>query len=147
MTEEMSTKSIVLYADDDFDDLELVREAFQSHAQNVELITAADGFEAISYLKNLAGDETIPCLIILDINMPRMDGKEALTQIRRMKKYEDVPVILFTTSSQPKDKDFANKYNAGFITKPINYTQLDIIANKFIDHCTDEIKKSIKKSN
>jgi CheY-like chemotaxis protein len=141
----MSVKNIVLYADDDTDDIQLVTEAFLNYSQNVELITVDDGLEALSYLKNLSTDDPAPCLIILDINMPRMDGKEALIKIRQMQRFEDVPSILFTTSSQPRDKDFAEKYNAGFLTKPIDFTQMDIIAAKFIEHCASEVKKDIRK--
>ncbi len=139
----MSAKNIVLYADDDLDDIQLVREAFFNHSRNVELVTVADGVEIVSFLKNLSIDEPAPCLIILDINMPRMNGKEALVKIREMKRFEEVPAILFTTSSQKQDKDFAKKYNAGFLTKPIDYHQMDIIVNNFIENCSDEVRKNI----
>lgn len=109
------------------------------------MVTVEDGLEALSFLKNLSVDDPAPCLIILDINMPRMDGKEALINIRQMKRFENIPSILFTTSSQTRDKDFANKYNAGFLTKPIDVTQMNIITNTFIEHCSDEIKKNIRK--
>lgn len=141
----MSAKNIVLYADDDSDDIQLVQDAFYHYSQNVNLVTVEDGLEALSYLKNLATDEPSPCLIILDINMPRMDGKEALVKIRQMGRFSEVPAILFTTSSQPQDQEFAKKYNAGFITKPIDVTQMDIIAGRFIDHCADEIQKDIRR--
>lgn len=143
MTNEMSVKNIVLYADDDIDDINLVREAFFNYSPDIELITVADGLEALSFLKNLSVEDIAPCLIILDINMPRMDGKEALIKIRQMKRFENIPSILFTTSSQGRDKDFAEKYNAGFLTKPIEYTQMDLIANKFIQHCADQNNKNI----
>jgi CheY-like chemotaxis protein len=144
MTKEGSVKNIVLYAEDDSDDLLLVKEAFTRFTQNVELISVSDGYQALSYLKNLSPQEAGPCLIILDINMPRMDGKEALEEIRELDRFRDIPAILFTTSSQPIDKAFAKKMNAGFITKPIDFKQMDKIANQFIEHCTDEIKKNIR---
>jgi CheY-like chemotaxis protein len=140
-----SAKNIVLYADDDTDDIQLVRDAFSEYSQNVELITVEDGYEALSFLKNLSANDSAPCLIILDINMPRMDGKEALVKIRQMKRFQEIPSILFTTSSQKRDKDFAEKYNAGFLTKPIDFAQMDVIARKFIEHCSDDIKKNIRK--
>jgi CheY-like chemotaxis protein len=145
MTKEISTKHFVLYADDDYDDLMLVKEAFTQYSKNVELVTVPDGFHALSYLKNLSENEPSPCLIILDINMPRMDGKEALVKLRQIDRYKDVPAILFTTSSQPSDKDFATRYDAGFLTKPIDYRQMDMIADKFIEHCADEVKKNIRR--
>jgi CheY-like chemotaxis protein len=145
MTRAVSPKNIVVYADDDADDLLLVREALSNYSSNLDLITLNNGAEALSYLKHLIEKETTPCLIILDINMPKLDGKETLTRIRELKELKNVPVILFTTSSQQLDKKFAHAYNAGFITKPIDFQQMDRIANEFINHCSDEVQKSIRK--
>ncbi|HEY0679006.1 MAG TPA: response regulator [Chitinophagaceae bacterium] len=138
-------KNLVLYADDDPDDLQLVKEAFTQYATNVEVATVNDGLEVISYLKSLSDYDPSPCLVILDINMPRLNGRETLKQLRKMEKYEDVPVILFTTSSLPHDIEFAQKHNAGFISKPLNARQMDVITDQFIDHCAEEIKKQIKR--
>jgi CheY-like chemotaxis protein len=136
-------KNIVLYADDDPDDLMLVKDAFSRYSQSIEVVTASDGIEALSYLKNLSSFDTTPCLIILDINMPRLNGKEALKDIRSMKRFEDIPVVLFTTSSQPTDKTFASTYNAGFLKKPIDISQMEIITDQFIQHCAEEVRKKI----
>lgn len=138
-------KHIVFYADDDLDDLQLVDEAFSKHASNIQLETAEDGIEAIAALKQLQQAEVKPCLIILDINMPRLDGREVLVKIRQMDYYEHVPVIMFSTSSQPSDRDFAYNYNAGFITKPIDFTQLEVIVSEFVNQCTDEVKEHIRR--
>ncbi len=141
----MSAGNIVLYAYDDYDDLELVRDAFKQHSQNVQLVTVTDGYQVLSFLKNLSPLDAAPCLVILDINMPRLNGKDTLVQLRQMDRFKDLPTILFTTSTQPRDKAFAHQYNAGFLTKPVDITQLDLIADKFIEHCTDEIKRNISK--
>lgn len=145
MTKSISPRNIVLYADDDEDDLQLVQEAFSRYSLNVEVVTAKDGSEAISYLKNLSEFDPTPCLILLDINMPRMSGKETLIMLRQFHRFEAVPVILFTTSSLPMDKAFAARYKAGFVTKPINLRQMDVITGQFIDHCTEEIQKNIRR--
>ncbi len=145
MTKAIPPKHIVLYADDDPDDLMLVQEAFASYTNNVEVVTATDGSEALSYLEGLGPLDPAPCLIILDVNMPRMNGKEALKAIRSRERFEEIPVTLFTTSSLPLDKAFAERYKAHFITKPIDVMQMAIIADQFVEHCTDEIKKNIQK--
>jgi CheY-like chemotaxis protein len=139
------SKHIVLYADDDPDDLMLVKEAFTRYSDNVEVVTVCDGKEALCYLESLNPLDSAPCLIILDINMPRLNGKEALKSIRKLTRFEAIPIVLFTTSSFHADREFANNYKAGFITKPLDVRQLEIIADQFVDHCTDEIKKSLKK--
>jgi hypothetical protein len=56
-----------------------------------------------------------------------------------------LPLVFFTTSSQPLDKNFAKRYNAGFMTKPIDVKQMAFIADEFIEHCTDDIKNKIRR--
>ena len=144
MTNSTTERNIVFYADDDLDDLELVKDAFAQYSTNVEVLTATDGSKALSYLNNLKNCDVLPCLIILDVNMPVINGKETLLRLREIEHFQNVPVVLFTTSSQPIDKNFAQKYNAGFITKPIDVKQMEIIADQFIEHCSEEIRSKIK---
>jgi CheY-like chemotaxis protein len=145
MTKPSIPKNIVLYADDDSDDLELVQDSFSLYSNNVEVVTVRDGSQVLSYLQTLKEDEPVPCLIILDINMPVINGKEVLKKLRDLPRFETIPVVLFTTSSVHQDKGFAEKYNAGFVTKPIDVTQMELITELFIDHCADEIKKNIRR--
>lgn len=144
MTQSITPKNIVFYADDDLDDLELVKDAFAQYSKGVEVITATDGSKALSYLSNLNKSDTVPCLVILDINMPVINGKEVLMRLREMEDLQTVPVVLFSTSSQPIDKNFAKRYNAGFITKPIDVKQMEFIADQFIEHCTEEVRNKIR---
>jgi CheY-like chemotaxis protein len=145
MTKTTPPTHLVLYADDDKDDIGLVEEAFSSATDNIELVTAFDGADAIKYLQNLSQLDPNPCLIILDVNMPRLNGRETLLLIRQMERFKKVPVVLFTTSSMLQDKHFAEKYNAGFITKPLHAEQMKQITERFIEHCTDEVKKTVRK--
>ena len=145
MTNSSTARNVVFYADDDLDDLELVKDAFAQYSKNVEVLTATDGSKALSYLSNLKKYDTLPCLIILDVNMPVINGKETLLRLREIEHFQDVPVVLFTTSSQPMDKSFAKKYNAGFITKPIDVKQMEVIADQFIEHCSEEVRDKIRR--
>ncbi|GAC1419539.1 MAG: hypothetical protein NVS1B13_21310 [Flavisolibacter sp.] len=135
----------VVYADDDSDDLELVQQSFEQHTMNVKVVTFKNGSHVLSYLLSLTPLEPTPCLIILDINMPIINGKEVLMRLRQVDRLHTVPVVLFTTSSLPLDQDFAHQYNAGFITKPLGIKQMEMITDQFIEHCADEIKKNIRK--
>jgi len=147
MTQSLPPKSLVLYADDDPEDIELVSEAFLSYAQNVELLTFPDGIELLNFIETIDPFHASPCLFILDINMPRLDGKETLRRLRRIESFAEVPAVLFSTSSLPADASFAKNFNAGFVTKPLHTNQVHMIIDEIIDHCSDEVKKNIKRKN
>ncbi len=135
MIKDTDLKNIILYAEDDEDDQQLVKETLLKCAPDTEIVIRNNGVEAIKYLNNLSASDPEPCLIILDINMPKLNGIEALKQIRQNNRFSKTPAILFTTSSQPLDKKFAAEYSAGLITKPIDTIQMKQIAETFIEHC------------
>ncbi len=147
----MSMNSIprytILYAEDDEDDQQLIKDSFGKYASDVNIIILNNGVEAVSYLNNLSAADPKPCLIILDINMPRMNGLEALKQIKSNQRFANIPAILFTTSSQQQDKKLAAQYDASVITKPVDSKQMRIIAEKFIEHCGAEIKNKLSQNN
>lgn len=145
MTKSLPSKSLVLYADDDADDRELVREAFADYNSSVELKTFKDGLELLQFIHAANPRESLPCLIILDINMPKMNGKEVLRNLRCMKDYEEIPVVLFSTSTLPSEKAFAESFSAGFVTKPLYAGQIYQLVDQMLDHCAEDVKKNIKK--
>jgi CheY-like chemotaxis protein len=145
MTQSLPPKSLVLYADDDPDDIELVSEAFQAYSSDLELMTFSDGIELLKFIESIDPFHASPCLFILDINMPRLNGKETLRRLRRLDSFADVPAVLFSTSSLPADADFAKNFNAGFVTKPLHTNQVHHIIDEIIQHCSDNVKKNIGK--
>ena len=146
MTQTTPPTHLVLYADDDTDDIRFIEESFAETTQNIELVTTYNGLDLIKYLEKLDHFDPDPCLIILDVNMPILDGKETLQKIRAMNRFNNIPVVLFTTSSTDNDKNFAKKFNAGFVTKPLNSRQMKLITDRFIEHCADEVQKNIRKT-
>jgi CheY-like chemotaxis protein len=136
----MISKHTILYAEDDLDDLMMVRQAFEPH-DHIEVLHAANGIEALEHLQNLQNEDTQPCLVILDINMPKMDGRETLEQMKNNEALRNIPVVLFSTSSSRQDKQFAEKWGVELITKPLHYSDLEHIAKVFIDRCNFELKK------
>jgi CheY-like chemotaxis protein len=146
MTQSLPPKSLVLYADDDPDDIDLISEAFREYSQNVELVAFSDGFELLHYIRNIDPFQPAPCLFILDINMPRMDGKETLKHLRSLEGYADIPAVLFSTSTLPADAHFARHYNAGFITKPLTANQIFHIIDQIVEHCSDDVKEMIRRT-
>ena len=139
---ENATKHIILYAEDDKDDLDLVKDAFSQYSQQIEIHHGQDGREALQILHNLIAKNMAPCLIILDINMPGMDGRQTLIQLKQSEKTRHIPVVMFTTSSSRLDKDFAVKWGADFITKPLKFGEVVNLADDFVRRCNVSISKA-----
>jgi len=142
----MISRHTILYAEDDFDDVLIVKEAFEKH-DHIEVIHAVNGADALHKLQEMHSQGILPCLIILDINMPVMDGKEALQKIKSNPLYRDVPVVLFSTSSSLVDSGFAGKWQVELVTKPLSYEDLEHIALEFVNRCNFEINKLSRASN
>ncbi|MEO8760476.1 MAG: response regulator [Bacteroidia bacterium] len=122
-------KSIFLI-DDDADDAELFEETLNEIDSVIIFNRAKDGCEALEILEE---GIIIPDLIFLDINMPRMDGWQCLGKFKSKDLLKDIPVIMYSTSSNQKDKEIAIKLGAiNFISKPSNLTELKNILQAVI---------------
>ena len=137
----LQNKHTIVYAEDDWDDVQFVKECFRKYSDNIELVHALNGSEALSALNDLHQKGITPCLIILDINMPLMDGRQALVKIKGHGHFKKVPVVMFTTSSSHLDKEFAQKWGADFITKPLRYAEVEGLAEEFARRCDVEIDR------
>jgi CheY-like chemotaxis protein len=115
---------VILSVDDDADDQFLVHETIKAIDPTARVATAMNGLEALHYLSNAHQEEDMPCLIIMDINMPLMDGKETLARLKKESRYADIPVVMFTTSSSQLDKTFCEQFQIPFVTKPLTSTDL-----------------------
>jgi len=122
-----------LLVDDDEDDKEIFCIALEKIDPAIDCITASDGREALSILSD---ESFTPDFIFLDLNMPRMDGKECLKEIRKKSRLNHIPVIIFTTSSAEKDKEETKQLGANsFITKPpLVSTLAQILEKVFNDY-------------
>jgi CheY-like chemotaxis protein len=127
----MSKRFLVI--DDDTDDRELFTEALASVDPIIVCDQATDGAEA---LKRLAAKEIDqPDIIFLDINMPIMDGWQFLTRLKKEDAYKHIPVIVYTTSSNQKDKRIADDLGAlCFITKPHAFGRLKNMLGIVVTH-------------
>jgi len=126
MTEGSTALSIVL-ADDDPDDQLLIQEAFRKAHQKNAVTVANDGVELMDYLNahREMGDARRPDLVLLDLNMPRMDGREALAAIKGDPDLRTIPVVILTTSGD--EDDILKTYTLGassYIRKPVTFTEL-----------------------
>ncbi|SRR5215218_6775452 len=125
----------IIFADDDADDLELITGFFKQYNRTVSVLEFKDGKEVLTFLDDFAVSTKQPLLIVLDINMPRMNGKEALVAIRNHKNYKNIPVIIYTTSASKEDQEFCNKYKASWVNKPYNVDEVKTIAKVIADFC------------
>ena len=132
----------ILYVDDDMDDLLLISEAFEKYTDHLKVIHAASGKEGLAILDKMHQKGSLPCLVIIDINMPLMNGKEMLKKLRQQTRYEDLPVIMFSTSHATNDTEFAKKHHAEFFSKPDSYSRLKSLVDEFVTRCRLEVKRS-----
>ena len=131
---------LILMAEDDVDDQLLVQEAFAECGATGPLRFVADGEELLYYLMRRgqytsAAAAPRPGLILLDLNMPRKDGREALKEIREHPDLRRVPIVVFTTSRA--DTDIRKVYELGansFITKPAAFDALVTTVTKMVGY-------------
>lgn len=120
----------ILVADDDPDDRFMLKKAITENKMKNRVDFVEDGEELMDFLKHrgkYSGDNTSPRpgLILLDLNMPKKDGREALTEIKSDPDLRRIPVIILTTSKE--EEDILTTYNLGvnsFITKPVSFDSL-----------------------
>jgi CheY-like chemotaxis protein len=113
----------ILLVEDNEGDIILTKEALSDAKIKNKVIVARDGEEAINYLDNgvETGGEDLPDLILLDINLPKIDGKEVLQYIKSAASLKKIPVVMLTTSSSQIDVLDAYAHHANcFITKPVD---------------------------
>ena len=138
----MKTSYTILYVDDDIDDLQLISDAFEKYTDHLRVVHAGNGKEGLKMLDAMKKETSLPCLLVIDINMPVMDGKEMLEKLRMQPAYKHLPVILFSTSQSEQDKDFAENFDAEFISKPNRYGELKSLVEQFVTKCSFEVEKS-----
>lgn len=135
-----STQKIILHIDDDEDDRIMVHEAIKELDSNIIVKQADSGQAGIDLLKQAKQLNNVPCLIILDLNMPGMDGKQALKELKKDDVLASIPIVLFSTSSSPLDKMFADKERVALITKPSSTAAIRLIIKKILEHCLSQVK-------
>lgn len=122
----------VLLVDDDPGDVALISEAFAAHRLPSRLHKAGDGVDALTFLRREQpyADAPRPDLILLDLNMPRMDGRELLSVVKNDSGLCTIPVVVFTTSDSPADvtASYTRHANA-YVTKPMDLDALEHVVD------------------
>jgi CheY-like chemotaxis protein len=127
----------VLLVEDDPDDRLLTKDAFLFIDKDIVVDTVNDGEEALSYLDTLQPYE-YPTLIVLDYNMPRINGIETLQLLTANRRFRGIPVAILTTSTDPMYRQQCLTLGAGrFYSKPVVYSQLVSIAKELLEWSTE----------
>ena len=125
----------IIFADDDADDLELITGFFKHYNRNINVLEFKDGKEVIKFLDDFASQSSTPLLIVLDINMPRLNGKETLAAIRKHQKYQYIPVVIYTTSTNIQDEQYCRELGASWVTKSSSIEGVKQVAKVLAEFC------------
>lgn len=124
------TKATILIAEDDYDDRMLLEMAFQAFENTCQIKFVLDGEQLMEYLNRQSAysdpdSSPRPDLILLDLNMPKKSGHQALQEIKRAAELKDIPVVIWTTSASEKDMAICRKIGADdFLTKPSSFAEV-----------------------
>jgi len=130
-----SNNLTILAADDDVEDLELIEDAIHHSEPRAKLDKVTNGNEVIKYLESRTDNE-LPCLIILDYNMPELNGSQLLSIISKQERYHNIPKVMLSTSSAPFHVEECMKNGATeYFVKPDNMKELYSIVRKMLDFC------------
>lgn len=138
------TKAIeILLVEDDLGDALMTREVFEGSAESRRLTVIRDGESAVKYLRKRGeyAAAVTPDLILLDLNLPRMDGREVLTEIKADPQLRSIPVVILTTSQAEDDvvQSYALHANA-FVTKPSDFDGFTEILRRIDDFFTTVVR-------
>lgn len=123
---------ICFLVDDDPDDQEIFMSALQELNESIQCVTANNGVEA---LEKLDPDKSfVPDFIFLDLNMPMMDGKQCLAEIKKIPSLSHVPIVIYSTSSSPDDINETRRLGvSSFLTKPSSFSGLIKLLDIFFE--------------
>lgn len=123
----------ILMADDDADDRFLVQAAFEDNKIQQNILFFEDGEQLVDYLTNDEQKNPVR-FILLDLNMPKRDGKDVLRTLKSDKKLSQIPIIIFSTSKAPDDINSSYQLGANsYVVKPSSYEQLKEVIHKISD--------------
>ena len=129
----------ILLVDDDAGDALIAKKALESGRILNSIYSVRDGVEALEHLRNAQMPR--PGLVLLDLNMPRMDGRELLAEMKKDPELQTIPVVIFTTSDS--DQDVVSMYNlhaSCYVTKPLDFEQFTKIVKEIKDSWFSVVK-------
>jgi len=144
---ENNHKRTVLLAEDDDDHFLLAKDGFSEADPSVDLQWVKDGEELMDYLLRRGsfsseGSAPRPRLIILDLNMPKKDGRQALREIKSHPGLRTIPVVVLTTSRNDEDINYTYSLGGSFIRKPVRFDQIVITLRRLSEYWLDTVEYS-----
>lgn len=128
----MDKKRPILVVDDDQVDIMTIKRALRENDIQNDILTATNGEKAIDVLEN---ESKKPNIILLDLNMPKMNGIEFLKVIKRDQRYKNIPVVVLTSSKEMEDIRQSFELGvAGYMVKPIDYLDFHLLIKKIIQY-------------
>ena len=131
----MADPKKILHIDDDEDDRMLLYATIQEMDADVKVMEAENGVEALSILKAAESANDLPCLIVMDLNMPFMDGRQTLKRIKEDPGLKELPLVVFTSGSNPDDRNFFESQGINMVVKPSDLQYLHRIVQAFLTAC------------
>lgn len=133
-TQKLSNKFIFL-AEDDLDDQELLTDAINFLDTDTTIHTISNGQKAIAYLESLE-DVALPQLIVLDYNLPELNGEEILEILSQNSRYQPIPKIIWSTSNSSLYKTKCLQLGAkAYMVKPTDFSGIESLAKQMLEHC------------
>lgn len=129
-------KHFILWADDDPDDMALFCKVMEEVDQHSQVVSASDGREVLACLHELRKESRYPCLVILDMNMPAVGGRETIVRMKRDSEWAAIPVVVFSTSGSHLDRLFCHHYGVEHYIKPSSIGELKSIIGQLLGHCS-----------
>ena len=134
-----NTAPTILMADDDPEDLELIEIAFAKTNSDAVLHKVGNGKAVLDYLANQP-DNKLPCLIILDYNMPKLNGSEVLLSLSKDDRYQAIPKMILSTSSSPMHvQECLGNGATEYFVKPHSMSDLKDLAKKMLNYCNNNV--------
>jgi CheY-like chemotaxis protein len=132
----MATAPFIFLAEDDIDDQELLAEAFAQIDNTISIRAVNNGKKAIALLEELS-PEDIPCLIILDYNLPELSGAEILERLNSISRYDDIIKVVWSTSNSPVYEKICLDLGAkAYLVKPNDISGIHTLAQLMLQMCT-----------
>lgn len=139
---------VVLLVEDSAGDVRLTQESLRDANRAIHLYVASDGVEAMAFLKRTGthAEAPRPDLILLDLNLPRMDGREVLAAIKADEDLKTIPTVILTTSDSEKDilKSYELQANA-YLTKPVRLEEFESLVKSINDFWLTKVKLPLQR--